>query len=139
MYLLQYPLKQKAYTAVLNRYTNRRKHDHWAWKEARNWGKVPSTTGRCCATTSRAPPSRLSGPWPVVEVSSEFLASSTRRRVAYLQVFLENCVADRIPDEDLRDAVTCTEDAKRKTVAALDVVHALNKASRTPCSETKTS
>jgi len=41
--------------------------------------------------------------------------------VAYLLVFLENCVLDRILQEDLRDAVICTEDTKRKTVTALDV------------------
>ena len=42
--------------------------------------------------------------------------------VSFLQVFLENVI---------RDAVTYTEHAKRKTVTAMDVVYALKRQGRT--------
>jgi len=98
-------------------------------------------------TTSRESPSPLSGVSLVEEVSSVSLVSSTRvsvwrslrfashsqmtdhRRPCYqtetrgvLKTFLEGTI---------RDAVTYTEHAKRKTVTSLDVVYALKRQGRT--------
>ena len=78
-----------------------------------------SVTVRFCVTTFRASQSRLSVAWPAVEESNASPASSTRR---VLKVFLENVI---------RDAVTYTEHAKRKTVTAMDVVYALKRQGRT--------
>ena len=71
---------------------------------------VPSATERSCVITSRVSPSLL---------SAVSLAVVTR---GVLKVFLENVI---------RDAVTYTEHARRKTVTALDVVHALKRQGRT--------
>ncbi|XP_061168613.1 histone H4-like [Saccostrea echinata] len=57
-----------------------------------------------------------------VVVSNVFPVSSTRKLVEFLKVFLENVI---------RDAVTYTEHAKRKTVTAMDVVYALKRQGRT--------
>ncbi|KAK5602851.1 hypothetical protein CRENBAI_023460 [Crenichthys baileyi] len=54
--------------------------------------------------------------------SSASPVSSTRRPAGVLKVFLENVI---------RDAVTYTEHAKRKTVTAMDVVYALKRQGRT--------
>merc|ERR1712190_499932 len=59
--------------------------------------------------------------WPEEVVSSVFLDSSKETR-GVLKVFLENVI---------RDAVTYTEHAKRKTVTAMDVVYALKRQGRT--------
>jgi len=48
--------------------------------------------------------------------------SSTRRSVSVLKIFLETVI---------RDAVTYTEHARRKTVTAMDVVYALKRQVRT--------
>merc|ERR1711964_52679 len=65
-----------------------------------------SVTARSCETTSRVSPSPPSAVSRAVVVSSVSLASSTRRPVV-LKIFLENVI---------RDSVTYTEHAKRKTV-----------------------
>ena len=84
----------------------------------------------------RASPSLRSGDLPGGEVSSESLGSSMKRPGVFsrygkltcccgysvLKVFLENVI---------RDAVTYTEHAKRKTVTAMDVVYALKRQGRT--------
>ena len=57
----------------------------------------------------------------VLKVCSE-LVSLAKLLVYRLQVFLENVI---------RDAVTYTEHAKRKTVTAMDVVYALKRQGRT--------
>ncbi|CAI8034059.1 Histone H4 [Geodia barretti] len=83
--------------------------------------EAASVTGRSCETTSRASPSRPSVVSPAEGESSISLASSTRRPAAS-KSFLENVI---------RDAVTYTEHAKRKTVTAMDVVYALKRQGRT--------
>ena len=101
---------------------------------------VPSVTARSCATTSRVSPSPLSVVSLVVVVSSVSLpvsfahslhaqdASLIHPLVIYeetrgvLKTFLEGVI---------RDAVTYTEHAKRKTVTSLDVVYALKRQGRT--------
>jgi len=57
-----------------------------------------------------------------VEESSVSAVSSTRRLVEFSRCSLENVV---------RDAVTYTEHARRKTVTAFDVVYALKRQGRT--------
>ena len=66
---------------------------------------------------SRALPSLQSGDWQGGVVLNGSVGSSTS-----LKVFLENVI---------RDAVTYTEHAKRKTVTAMDVVYALKRQGRT--------
>ena len=100
------------------------------------------TASQFFVTTSRVSQSQPSAVWRVVEVSSVFLpvsshfaasyfdyrASLTRSLVIYeetrgvLKTFLEGVI---------RDAVTYTEHAKRKTVTSLDVVYALKRQGRT--------
>ncbi|KAL0187550.1 hypothetical protein M9458_014649, partial [Cirrhinus mrigala] len=72
--------------------------------------EAPSVTVKFCAITSRESPN------PPFVVSLVAAASSA------FQVFLENVI---------RDAVTYTEHAKRKTVTAMDVVYALKRQGRT--------
>ncbi|GBP50514.1 Histone H4 [Eumeta japonica] len=90
--------------------------------EARDSEKVErSVTGKCSAITSehhRAgyPSSRAQG--GVIPISGP-IYEETR---GVLKVFLENVI---------RDAVTYTEHAKRKTVTAMDVVYALKRQGRT--------
>ena len=99
----------------------------------------PSVTARSCVTTSRvlqSPPSVVSR---VVAVSSVSLP------VSYL-TFLSGCnitntvlviyeetrgVLKTFLESVIRDAVTYTEHAKRKTVTSLDVVYALKRQGRT--------
>jgi len=101
---------------------------------------VPSVTGRFYATTSRVSPSQPSDDLLAVAVSSVSQPVSfhikrafnapllTRQTVIYeetrgvLKTFLEGVI---------RDAVTYTEHAKRKTVTSLDVVYALKRQGRT--------
>ena len=106
---------------------------------------APSVIARFCVTTSRVSPSPLSAVWPVVAVSSVSLpvccppvplfspsclpvALTQQPTVIYeetrgvLKSFLEGVI---------RDAVTYTEHAKRKTVTSLDVVYALKRQGRT--------
>merc|ERR1712154_747060 len=93
-----------------------------AAKEERGSARAaPRGTGRSSATTSRASPSLPFVVWPAAEESSAFRDSSTRRPGAFSR-FLENVI---------RDAVTYTEHAKRKTVTAMDVVYALKRQGRT--------
>ena len=54
--------------------------------------------------------------------STASLESTTRKTRGVLKVFLENVI---------RDAVTYTEHARRKTVTAMDVVYALKRQGRT--------
>ena len=68
--------------------------------------------------TSKVSQSPLSVVLPAVVVSSE----SQEETRGVLMVFLENVI---------RDAVTYTEHAKRKTVTAMDVVYALKRQGRT--------
>ena len=100
---------------------------------------APSVTARFFVTTSRVSPSPLSDVSLVVAVSSVFqpvshLTPIYHRRVTnstaviyeetrgVLKTFLESVI---------RDAVTYTEHAKRKTVTSLDVVYALKRQGRT--------
>jgi hypothetical protein len=101
---------------------------------------APSVTARFFVTTSRVSPSPLSDVSLVVVVSSVSLpvcypllddqvqASANPDAVIYeetrgvLKTFLEGVI---------RDAVTYTEHAKRKTVTSLDVVYALKRQGRT--------
>lgn len=101
---------------------------------------VLSATERFCATTSRVSRSPLSVVSLVVAVSSVFqpvcdlaatpifLNKTNNHAVIYeetrgvLKSFLESVI---------RDAVTYTEHAKRKTVTSLDVVYALKRQGRT--------
>lgn len=110
-------------------------------KEARVSARAaPSATERSCVTTSRVSPSLPSAVLLVVVVSSvsqpvstyhirtRFACFNSRALVIYeetrgvLKSFLEGVI---------RDAVTYTEHAKRKTVTSLDVVYALKRQGRT--------
>ena len=77
---------------------------------------------RSFGTTSRASPSPTSGASPGGTVSRGSPASSTRRPKGVLKFFLKIVI---------RDVVTYTEHAKRKTVSAIDVVYALMRQGRT--------
>ena len=91
-------------------------------KEARDSERAaPSATARSFATTSRASPSPPSAASHAVVVSSASPALHEETR-GVLKVFLENVI---------RDAVTYTEHARRKTVTAMDVVYALKRQGRT--------
>ncbi|CAK8680679.1 unnamed protein product [Clavelina lepadiformis] len=70
-----------------------------------------SGTGKCFVTTSQG----------ITKPAIRRLARRGETR-GVLKVFLENVI---------RDAVTYTEHAKRKTVTALDVVYALKRQGRT--------
>ena len=83
---------------------------------------APSATARCSATTSRASPSPLSAASRAAVVSSVSAAFFYKETRGVLKVFLENVI---------RDAVTYTEHARRKTVTAMDVVYALKRQGRT--------
>lgn len=105
---------------------------------------VPSAIARFFVTTSRVSPSPLFAVSLVVAVSSVFLPVSHTSRIpsgpqdscltrllstviyeetrGVLKSFLEGVI---------RDAVTYTEHAKRKTVTSLDVVYALKRQGRT--------
>ncbi|KAK0039562.1 histone H4 [Biomphalaria pfeifferi] len=84
--------------------------------------EAPSVTAKYCVITSRV---SLSLPSVVllaevgVKRISGLIYEETR---GVLKVFLENVI---------RDAVTYTEHAKRKTVTAMDVVYALKRQGRT--------
>ena len=82
---------------------------------------VPKGIGRSCVTTFKVSQSLPSDAWPVAEElkGSGLIYEETR---GVLKVFLENVI---------RDAVTYTEHAKRKTVTAMDVVYALKRQGRT--------
>jgi len=82
--------------------------------------EVPSATGRCCATTSRAP-SRLSGAWPSWRCQANFWPHLWRNPRSS-KGFPWKCNPWRC---------TYTVHAKRKTVTALDVVYALKRQGRT--------
>ncbi|PSN49893.1 Histone H4 type VIII, partial [Blattella germanica] len=79
----------------------------------------PSVTGRCSGTISRVSPSHSSPGSPGVNCISGPIYEETD---CVLKVFLENVI---------RDAVTYTEHAKRKTVTAMDVVYAFKRQRRT--------
>ena len=59
---------------------------------------------------------------PGVDVVGHVLFNHRRDRRGVLKVFLENVI---------RDSVTYTEHARRKTVTAMDVVYALKRQGRT--------
>ena len=107
----------------------------------RVWARAePSDTERYCETTSRVSPSPLSDDWHDEVVSSEcalpasylsLLINHYHRRISgliyeetrgVLKVFLEGVI---------KDSVTYTEHAKRKTVTSLDVVYALKRQGKT--------
>nr|CAD1821198.1 unnamed protein product [Ananas comosus var. bracteatus] len=91
-------------------------------KGGRGWGRAGrSATARCSATTSRGSRSPRSGAWAARRVKriSGLIYEETR---GVLKIFLENVI---------RDAVTYTEHARRKTVTAMDVVYALKRQGRT--------
>merc|ERR1712071_449331 len=91
-------------------------------REARAWAREePRGTARFCGITFRASRSPPSVAWLGEEASRGSLALSMRRPGAF-SLFLENVI---------RDAVTYTEHAKRKTVTAMDVVYALKRQGRT--------
>ena len=83
---------------------------------------APSVTARFSVTTSKASRSpairRLARRGGVKRISG-LIYEETR---GVLKVFLENVI---------RDAVTYTEHARRKTVTAMDVVYALKRQGRT--------
>ncbi len=92
------------------------------------WGKVTSKTGKRHSNKTRAKPTSESITKPAirklarrdgVKRISSFIYDDTRQ---VLKSFLENFV---------RDAVTYTEHARRKTVTAMDVVYALKRQGRT--------
>merc|ERR1712156_998316 len=78
--------------------------------------EAPKGTEKFSEITSKVSPNQPSDDWRDEVVSNESPVSSTKKPEAFLKVFLENVI---------RDAVTYTEHAKRKTVTALDVVYAL--------------
>jgi len=90
---------------------------------AKVWEKeAPNVIVKYSAITFRASQSQPSDVWPeevVVKRISGLIYEETR---GVLKVFLENVI---------RDAVTYTEHAKRKTVTAMDVVYALKRQGRT--------
>lgn len=112
---------------------------------------VPSATARSCVTTSRVSLSPLSDVSLVVAVSSVSLPVSLQssgasmlptssKRVLWGRCL--TCFSSVIYEETrgvlksflegvIRDAVTYTEHAKRKTVTSLDVVYALKRQGRT--------
>jgi len=103
---------------------------------------VLSVTARFFATTSRVSPSPLSVVSHVVVVSSVFLLVSTLISVKNFYRSYHNVYQTVIYEETrgvlktflegvIRDAVTYTEHAKRKTVTSLDVVYALKRQGRT--------
>ena len=101
---------------------------------------VRSVTARFCETTSRASPSLLSDVSLVVAVSSVSQpvrpptpSSSPRAMLTVFLVIYEETrgVLKSFLESVIRDAVTYTEHAKRKTVTSLDVVYALKRQGRT--------
>jgi histone H3/H4 len=100
---------------------------------------VPSVIARFFVTTSRALPSPLSVVLLVVVVSSVFqpvspiYISITWRISNIATVIYEETrgVLKTFLESVIRDAVTYTEHAKRKTVTSLDVVYALKRQGRT--------
>ena len=103
---------------------------------------VPSAIARFCATTSRVSPSPLSVVSLVVAVSSVFLPvgfplvaswiAKQKADSATLVIYEETRgVLKSFLEGVIRDAVTYTEHAKRKTVTSLDVVYALKRQGRT--------
>ncbi|CAC5422522.1 H3 [Mytilus coruscus] len=83
-------------------------------KGGKGLGKeAPSVTGKCCVITSRVSPNQPS----VVQKrwSKRISGLIYEETCGVLKVFFENVI---------RDAVTYTEHAKRKTVTAMDVVYA---------------
>jgi hypothetical protein len=100
---------------------------------------VPSVTARSCVTTSRVSLSLPSVVSLVVVVSSVFqlvscLCLTPNRRITnVVAVIYEETrgVLKTFLESVIRDAVTYTEHAKRKTVTSLDVVYALKRQGRT--------
>jgi histone H4 len=100
---------------------------------------APSVTARFFVTTSRVSPSPLSDVSLVVAVSSVFQPvrrphlSIRRPKTNIAAVIYEETrgVLKTFLESVIRDAVTYTEHAKRKTVTSLDVVYALKRQGRT--------
>jgi len=100
---------------------------------------VPSATARSCVTTFRVSPSPPFVVSLVVAVSSVFLPVSSdaflllSSRMLTIVVIYEETrgVLKTFLEGVIRDAVTYTEHAKRKTVTSLDVVYALKRQGRT--------
>jgi hypothetical protein len=100
---------------------------------------VPSVTERFFAITSRVSQSQLFAVLRVVAVSSvsqlvclSFLHSQPTLANSHLVIYEETRgVLKSFLESVIRDAVTYTEHAKRKTVTSLDVVYALKRQGRT--------
>jgi histone H4 len=100
---------------------------------------APSVTARFFATTSRVSPSPLFDVSLVVAVSSVFqpvsrphLSTRQPKSNAAAVIYEETRgVLKTFLESVIRDAVTYTEHAKRKTVTSLDVVYALKRQGRT--------
>ena len=84
--------------------------------------EAPSVTERFFVTISKVSRSLPSVDWLAEVESNVFLDFIYEETRGVLKVFLENVI---------RDAVTYTEHAKRKTVTAMDVVYALKRQGRT--------
>ena len=101
---------------------------------------VQSVTGRSCVTTSRASRSQPSVVLHAVAVSSvsqpvsiTIFISTIYQQITSPSVIYEETrgVLKTFLEGVIRDAVTYTEHAKRKTVTSLDVVYALKRQGRT--------
>jgi histone H3/H4 len=100
---------------------------------------VPSVTERFFVTTSRVSQSPLFAVLRVVAVSSvsrpvcSFCSKPLSSPANNLPVIYEETrgVLKSFLESVIRDAVTYTEHAKRKTVTSLDVVYALKRQGRT--------
>jgi hypothetical protein len=100
---------------------------------------APSVTARFFVTTSRVLPSPLSDVSRVVVVSSVFqLVSHPYIPTTFIVTNLAAVIYEETRgvlktflESVIRDAVTYTEHAKRKTVTSLDVVYALKRQGRT--------
>jgi histone H3/H4 len=100
---------------------------------------APSVTARSCVTTSRVSPSLPSVVSLVVVVSSvsrpvscsRYTSSQLIAHIAAVIYEETRGVLKTFLESVIRDAVTYTEHAKRKTVTSLDVVYALKRQGRT--------
>jgi len=98
---------------------------------------VPSVIGRFFETTSRVLPSQPFVVLPAVVVSSvsqqvSYFALSGSQVLTWPVIYEETRgVLKSFLEGVIRDAVTYTEHAKRKTVTSLDVVYALKRQGRT--------
>ena len=102
---------------------------------------MPNAIVKFFATTSRVSPSPLFVVWHVVVVSSvsqpvsiscDYILFPTHLLTSIAVIYEETRgVLKTLLEGVIRDAVTYTEHAKRKTVTSLDVVYALKRQGRT--------